>query len=508
MSVGASSTDTLPNPGTKTFGLSFIPLLVGFIVLATMNSAGYRYGASDQAFYIPVVLRALNPALFPRDAGLIDSQGRLTLFDNVVAGAMRLTGISIQHVFVALYLASLVLLVTAALRIARRFYATRWAAFALAAALTLRHEIAKTGANMLEGYFQPRQLAFALGLWAVASFLDRRDWLWPLLLAIAATLHPTTAMWFVVWLGVAAWFGRPAWRGGLLTAAIAGATGVAWAIWRGPLQGHLIVMDREWLAVIADKDYLFPLGWPLNVWVTNLVSIPVIVLAWRARSRRGLTVAGETPLVLGSLALPLLFAVSLPLNAARIALVIQLQIPRVFWMLDVFGTIYLVWWLCEGGGPGRWWPRAAVAATVLLAFSVARGTYANFIQFHDRPLFSIDIANPDWRDAMAWARSTDLDSGWLADPLHAVKYGSSVRAAGWRDVLLERVKDHALAMYDRSVAMRVADRERALSVLAWDTPSGARALATRYDLDYLVIDHAIDLPLAHRSGSLFIYRLR
>jgi len=37
-----------------------------------MNSAGYRYGASDQAFYIPAIVRHLEPADFPRDAPLID----------------------------------------------------------------------------------------------------------------------------------------------------------------------------------------------------------------------------------------------------------------------------------------------------------------------------------------------------------------------------------------------------------------------------------------------------
>jgi hypothetical protein len=479
-----------------------------FVVLATMNSAGYRYGASDQAFYIPVILRQLNPAFFPRDAALIDSQGRLTLYDNVLAAIVRATGATLQHLFLALYLATLVLLVWAAIRIATRLYRSQWTVIALAAALTLRHSIAKTGTNTLEAYFQPRQLAFALGLWSVASFLDRRDWLWPLLLACAMTLHPTTATWFIVWLGVAAWFGRPAWRPALLVAGAGGLAAVTFVLWRGPLAGHLTIMDAAWLAVIAEKDYLFPLSWPVGAWATNLVTIPIIVLGWRTRSRRGLTVSGETPLVIGVLALAVLFAASVPFNAARVAIAIQLQVPRVFWMLDVFATFYAVWWLCEGGVglPRRSRPIAAAAA--ILLFSVSRGTYAGFFEFPNRPLFGVGIENPDWREAMAWARSTDVGSGWLADPMHAAKYGSSVRAAGWRDVLLERVKDHALAIYDRNAAMRVAERERALAALAWDSPAGARALAKRYDLDYLIIDRAINLPLAHRSGSLFIYNLR
>ena len=44
-----------------------------FLVLATANGGGYRYGVSDQAFWIPAAVRALQPASFPRDAGLIDA---------------------------------------------------------------------------------------------------------------------------------------------------------------------------------------------------------------------------------------------------------------------------------------------------------------------------------------------------------------------------------------------------------------------------------------------------
>src|SRR3954471_19819030 len=199
--------------GTKALNIArWTLLLVVFIVLCTMNSAGYRYGASDQAFYLPVVYRQLDPSLFPRDRALIDAQGRLTLYDNVVATLARATPLSLPHLFFALYVLTLTLLFMAALRTGACWYRARWAPLALAAALTLRHGIAKTGANTLEGYFHPRELAFAIGLWAVAQFLGRRDWLWILLLGISAAVHPTTAAWFAAWLVTAAFMGRPAWR--------------------------------------------------------------------------------------------------------------------------------------------------------------------------------------------------------------------------------------------------------------------------------------------------------
>lgn len=478
-----------------------------FVVLATLNSAGYRYAASDQAFYIPAVLRHLDPALFPRDRALIDPQAHLALVDEILAAAVKYLHIPLPYLFLALYVATLLLLLAGAARIGAHLYRTRWAVAALGATVTLRHAIAKTGANTLEGYFHPRELAFALGLLAVASVLERRERTAGALLLAAGLIHPTTAVWFVACLAVAVYLARPEWRKALAVSTLAVAIAGAFAMWRGPLAGRLVRMDADWLAVIADRDYLFPLAWPLDVWATNLVAIPIVLFCWRARAEARLTAAGETPLVAGGLALVLLFFAWLPFSASHIALAVQMQVTRVFWLIDFLGTVYLVWAIAEGtGGVSR--TRPAVAAAVILALSAARGAYSCFGEFPDRPVVSIDIQHPDWRDAMAWARGTDPASGWLADPYHAALYGSTVRAAGHRDVLIDRLKDPAIAMYDRAIAVRLADRERALAALAWDTPDGARALARRYGLDYLVIDRPLDLPLAHQSGSLFIYRIR
>jgi hypothetical protein len=506
---------------------------IAFVLLATANSAGYRYGASDQAFYIPAVLRHLDPALFPADAALIDSQARLTVIDEALAVTVRLTHIGLPYLFLSLYLLTLCLLLAGAVRLGGHVLSERWSLVALAAALTLRHAIAKTGANTLEGYFHPRELAFAMGVWAVVFWVEHRQVRCLVLLFAAAAVHSTTALWFVVLLATAAIVRqRPSWK-------IAGGVGVVLAVAAaaaavgGPLSGRLVKMDAAWLSVIAQKDYLFPLGWPIDAWLTNLVTIVVIVIGWRLRARCRKTFDGEDALAAGAIALVLVFFVWLPFNAAHVALAVQLQVSRLFWVLDFLATIYLVWMIAELGGlsPNRHtYPqngvrpqlygrraelgsdpsgrRARIVALALVAFSVARGVYSQAVQFPGRQLFAIQIANGDWRDAMTWAQSTPPASAWLADPLHAARYGSSLRAAGHRDVFIEAIKDSAIAMYDRNIAMRVADRQRALAAHAWDTVDGAQALARSYGLDYLVIDRELPLVEAHRSGSLHIYRLR
>src|SRR5258708_4910250 len=213
------------------FGIRHLAFGSIFIVLATLNSAGYRYGASDQAFYIPAVLRHLDPALFPQDRVIIDAQARLILADDILAAAARFSHLSLPHLFFGLYVATLLLLLAGANCIGARLYRTRWAVVALGAALTLRHAIAKSGANTLEGYFHPRQLAFALGVLAVAAFLERRERVSAVLLLAAGLMHPTTGVWFVAWIGVATRLTPPQWRQALLASARAPGIAPGFRVW-------------------------------------------------------------------------------------------------------------------------------------------------------------------------------------------------------------------------------------------------------------------------------------
>jgi hypothetical protein len=484
------------------FGIALPP----FVLLCTLNSAGYRYGASDQAFYVPAVLNQLEPELYPRDDALIESQARLTGIDETLAAAVRLSGLELPTLSAALYIVSLSLLALAGWLLARRLYAGEWAAVALLGALTLRHAIARSGTNTLEAYFHPRQLAFALGGLAIAAFL-RGGTAWPLgLVAAAALLHPTTALWFATWLGVAMMVTERRLRVPIALAGIGAAVAGAWMLSVGPLAGRLAVMDPAWVATLETKTYLFPRRWPAEVWLLNLAYAPVILYVYRRRAALELTTPRESGVVAGCLALLVPFVLALPLVSAHVALAVQLQTARVFWMLDFLAVVYVVWWLAEGGTLQV--RRAQVAAVTLVILSVTRGVYAMTVSFPERPLVQIEVPSDDWGRVMAWARTTPADSGWLADPMHAVKYGTSLRVAGERDVLVEAVKDTAIGMYSREIAMRTRERIDAAAGFGSLTTERARELGLRYGLDYLVTEQVLPLPAEFESGALRVYRLR
>ena len=485
---------------------TFPVLFAAFVFLCTLNSAGYRYGASDLAFYVPAILEQIDPTLFPRDGSLLAGQARLTTIDEVIAVLARATGQGLPVLLGTLHIFTLALIACGVWLTGRYFYRTDWAVVALVAALTLRHAIARSGTNTLEGYFHPRQLAFGLGALAIAALMRRRYAATVLLVLAAGFIHPTTALWFAVWAGVAMMVTEQRMRVPLAGGAVVGILVGAWLLTAGPLAGRLIVMDPEWLATLETKDYLFPLDWPLYAWLINLAYAPLIVLVYRHRRARGLTLPGETGLVAGCLTLLVIFVLALPLNAARIALVVQLQIPRTFWMLDFLATLYAVWALAEAaGGSVR---RAQVTAAIITLASTTRGAYVMLVRFPDRPVAQVGIADNDWGRAMAWARATPRGTEWVADPMHASQYGTSLRVAGQRDVLVEAVKDAAIGMYERDVAIRTRDHLAELAHFETMTPEQARSLAARQGLDYLVTERTLDLPLAFSSGAVRIYRLK
>ena len=233
---------------------------------------------------------------------------------------------------------ALLLLAWAARAFAERLGLSPWAQLAVLAALTLKHRVGMTGVNTLEGYGHPRMLAFAIGLAAVVSVLRarpaRRHWRSS---AAAFVVHPTTALWFGVWVGVAlvaaddaaaavAARRRRRWRRSSPSGPSAGARSAPrWSAWTTPGSG-----------VLAGKDYLFATAWPADMWaLAAAVCRGPGRRRSRVRRRLGVAHPREGAMRPGPRrARRRSSLVTLPFVAARVALAVQFQVSRVFWMLD------------------------------------------------------------------------------------------------------------------------------------------------------------------------------
>jgi hypothetical protein len=153
--------------------------------------------------------------------------------------------------------------------------------------------------------------------------------------------------------------------------------------------------------------------------------------------------------------------------------------------------------------------RAAKAVAIgLVLVSLSRGTYIMLVERPDRALFSMHLTGSPWEDAMRWVSRQPVATHVLADPGHSWKYGTSVRVSATRDVFLEDVKDSAIAIYSREVAYRVVERAAALGDFTTMTPNRARGLAAKYDLNYLVTEGRVDLPIVYENSRFRIYELK
>ena len=151
-------------------------------------------------------------------------------------------------------------------------------------------------------------------------------------------------------------------------------------------------------------------------------------------------------------------------------------------------------------GAGRWQWRLC---------ALVRGSYVMFVEKAGAPPIRVDLAPRRLARRHGLAASQPVGVHVLADPGHAWRYGSSVRIAAGRDVFLEEVKDAAIGMYSRDVAMRVLTRTRAIDDFTALTPSRARALAREYDIALSRHrNHAAPAARLRQCRKFRIYRLR
>jgi hypothetical protein len=265
-------------------------------------------------------------------------------------------------------------------------------------------------------------------------------------------------------------------------------------------------MDPLWASALAGKDYIFPSDWNASFWLVNLTYLGVALAIYRLRRHRGVAVPREIGVLAGGAALVVVFLISWPLMVSGVALALQLQTSRVFWVLDFVAAMYLAWLFAESP-KSLSLGRAAVAIAV--AAAIGRGMFVWGTEHAGNRIVQMGFSQDNWTDVMKWiAHNTPSHTHVLADPGHAWKYGTSVRVSGERDVYLEEVKDLALALYSRDVAVEALRRIGDVRGFESFTPDELRVLATRYDLDYVVAERQVDLPVVYRNAQFRVYALK
>ena len=169
-------------------------LLLSFTLLG-FGVMGYHPGTEDDGIYLSAVKSNLNPSLYPRDAEFFKLQTQGTLFDESVAGFVRLTHIPVTVTSVLWQLISIGLILFACWKIARLLFKERnaqWAGVAMVAAM-LTLPVSGTAIYLVDQHLHARNVATALILLAVWRVMEDRHLQASLLMAAALLMHPIMA---------------------------------------------------------------------------------------------------------------------------------------------------------------------------------------------------------------------------------------------------------------------------------------------------------------------------
>jgi hypothetical protein len=152
-----------------------VPLAVtaGLTVLAVLIH-GYHPYAEDGGIYLPGVLKLVHPDLYPTWSGFVTAQMRFSFFAPLIAGVVRLTGLSVVVCFFFAYLLSIWGTLYAAWQIIARCARSREASFGavLILALCMSAPAAGTSLLLVDPYVTARSISTPFGLFALAAAID------------------------------------------------------------------------------------------------------------------------------------------------------------------------------------------------------------------------------------------------------------------------------------------------------------------------------------------------
>jgi hypothetical protein len=401
---------------------------------------GYHVGVQDQEIYLPAVKKLLHPSLYPHDSEFFLSQTRWMLFDEMVAGAARVTG-SLQWVLLAGQLLTVFLVLLGCLRLARVCFAEPAAQWAGVALVTAMLALPATGTliPLVDNYLHPRGIATAAILLAWPTALAGRWW-WLLSVVVAAPFHPMMALIGGFHLAVQRW--RPPRHARALTF-------LPWFALASPI----VAGDDAWRVLLEGRRHFFPLRWTWYEWIG--VVVPLAFLWWMSRRQAKAAPFRE------HVAARLLVSTGVGIAAAVVVTSVPaLERLIVTQPMRVLHLAYIAFFLFLGGWLGQIWLRmhpirwATVFVPVCaVMFYVQTGTFEGSGHL-DWP--GNAPRNP-WVQAFVWAReNTAVDAKFLLPFDYMRRPGEDFygfRAWAERSRTVDDVKDRAVAALNPSLAM-------------------------------------------------------
>ena len=475
--------------------------LLVLLLLTTLGILlqGYHPGAEDDGVYLSAIKKDLHPALYPHDSDFFMVQLQATIFDNLVAGSVRLTHLPLEAMLLGWQFASTFLLLWGCWRISRRCFAennARWAAVT-AVALLLTLPVSGAALYLSDQYLHPRTLATGIILAAVVAILDDRRILAALLLGAAFLVHPLMAAFGVSYCVMLA--GKPS-----------PSSTASLAAMMLPLGWIFEPISEAWQQAAHTRDYYYLGRWHWYEWLG--VWAPLLLLWWFRR----IAMAGEAK-ALSRMASRLVLYGCLQFGVALVIMVTPgLDRMRSFQPMRYLHLLYLLFVLFAGGFLGQRILRGHVVRWLLCFGPLAAGMFLaqrqTFPATEHMEWPGQTSRNP-WLPAFSWAkRNTPVDAMFALDPDYMRRPGEefhSFRALAERSALADDVKDPAVATQVPRLAARWQREVAAQSGWSHFQSADFERLKAQFGVNWVVLEppEVAGLSCPYRSKTILVCRI-
>jgi len=423
-------------------------VIIALLALFAFLVMGYHPGLEDDAFYLAAIKKDLNPALFPHDSDFFTVQFQATIFDKLIAGAVRLTHLPLAWAAMLWQFVAVFFVLHGCWRIARRCFsdgAAQWAAVALVAVL-LTLPVSGTGINLADQYLHPRTLATAAILAAVVEVLDQRVWRAVILLAVAVSIHVIMASFGISLCAFLWWQGR----GFSRTVSIPASVGAA-ALFPAPwsLRWMFEPSSDAWRQAASTRSFYFLSRWAWYEWLGVVAPIVLLYVLYRFMQRRPETRNGTLSRLVAGVILYFSFQtwVGLAIMWPR-----SLERLRPFEPMRYLHLVYVLFFLIAGALLGQYVLRRHLYRWALLFVPLSAGMfYAQRQMYPATEHLELPGAASEnaWLQAFAWIRqNAPVDAQFALHPHYVELPGEDYhgfRALAERSVLADYVKDGGMA---------------------------------------------------------------
>jgi hypothetical protein len=416
---------------------------IGFLV------AGYHPALEDDGIYLSAIKADLNPSLYPHDAAFFQLQMRTSIFPNLMAHFVGVTGMPLAWAELLWQLVSIFLIIWGCWSILSRLFkesAARWGGVALVAAMfTL--PVTGTALLIVDQYLHPRVMAMALIMLGVSRILAGKSWQAVPLLALGFLIHPLMGALGITFCCILALTCFGPFQAHLCTfRKRLGANAASSAVAFVPLGWVFSPPSQAWIDISRSRHCLHLYQWTWYEWLGVIGPLVLFWLLWRIARKRG-----ETALARFAMAVVIYcvfqqavaMVILLPQAPAGLSALEPMRyLHLVYLFMALIGGAYLGKYLLKGS-VWRW-------AAFLLVFNGSM-FLAQRLQYSGSEHLELPgrtSANP-WLQAFTWIRqNTPSDAYFALDPEYLAAPEEdyhSFRAQAERSQLADNIKDTSVA---------------------------------------------------------------